>query len=289
MIHRFVSQLSIALSFFVLMSCTQISRAQEKAKDPDNYDGDRKTATVKDPANFYQNGKRLYSGPQAGEKLPTLDVVGVGGKLDEKDFDAAELSNETPILIALIDDSELGGKTTYFLGQLSETIEQHASGKFRTIVIYVGDDPETIQKEVASVRKYLPKHLMVAYARSGRDGPGSYGLNRNVPVTMIVAHKRKVLHNFSFGQHVFQIDPYVAGGVAEALKVDRKTFISWLAKKSGDKKMMSKESTIDAWVGWAKKASPDEVSEALASQKFAKLSNKEQAAIKKAIDNLTGK
>ena len=243
---------------------------------------------VKDPTQFYASGKRLFSGTQRGEKLPQLNVVGVGGDLNKKEFDAAAFTDDSPVLLAFIDDSELGGKTTYYLGKLSDAIKSNASKRLRIVLVYVGDDPEKIQKEVAGVRKYLPMKLTIAYSRDGRDGPGALGLNRNVPVTMILAHQRKVLHNFAFGQHVFQIDPHVAGAVAEAVGADHKTLAKWLTK--GDKKdsMMNKMSVVNAWVGWAKNAKSDEIADALKSDKFADLSENQQLAIKKAIRKLAG-
>ena len=61
-----------------------------------------------------------------------------------------------------------------------------------------------------------------------REGPGIYGLNRNVAMTIIVAKDSRVLHNFAFTQPMLYPDPYVVGAIAEAIGVERETVAGWL-------------------------------------------------------------
>jgi hypothetical protein len=70
----------------------------------------------------------------------------------------------------------------------------------------------------------------IGYAPEGRDGPGAYGLNRNVPMTIIIADAEgKVLYNFPFlGIPPDVPDPHVLGALAAAVGEDRETIDSWL-------------------------------------------------------------
>lgn len=246
-------------------------------------------AVVKDPAEFNSSGgERLYSGPQTGERLPALTVVGVGGKNDGKEFDPIQTAGDDPVLLALIDGSELGRKTTYFLGKLSEAVRANSSSNMQFSLVYFGDDPAVLEKQIEAVDNYLPDSLVSSYSKNGRDGPGNYGLNRKVPVTIILGKSGKVLHNFAFGQHVFEIDPHVAGAVAQAIGTERKTLANWLSKadkkySANSGKMMKSEGAVGAWIAWGEKASGDEIEAALASEKFLSLPKESQIKIRKAL------
>ena len=74
----------------------------------------------------------------------------------------------------------------------------------------------------------LPEVITLGVSREGREGPGSYGLNRNVSMTVLVAREGKVLHNFAFQQPLLTVDPHVLGGIAEAIGEKRETVQGWL-------------------------------------------------------------
>ena len=65
-------------------------------------------------------------------------------------------------------------------------------------------------------------------SKDGRDGPGAYGLNRNVSMTVIVAKDGKVTRNFVFPQSMLYPDPHVLGALAEVLGEKRETMSAWL-------------------------------------------------------------
>lgn len=244
--------------------------------------------TVADPADFKRSGGRpLFSGPQSGEKLPPLTLTGIGGKFDGKVFDPIEIAKGKPQLLVLMDDSDVGGKTSYYLDRFAKQVAKNSEGALFTTLVLLGDDPAVMESRINQYRKYVGDQLTIGYSKLGRDGPGNYGLNRQVPVTMIIAKRGVVVHNFAFQNHVFQIDPFMAGAVAEAMNVKRKTMASWLAE--ADKTKMTTKSMTGAWIGWAKEASPEEVEEALKSKKFRDLPMRDQKEIKEAIQNFAKK
>ena len=77
----------------------------------------------------------------------------------------------------------------------------------------------------------------------GRDGPGAYGLNRDFPLTIIVADAEgNVLHNFPFREVPPDFpNPNVLGGLADAVGEDRETVDSWL------------NNNISAWMDYHRK------------------------------------
>ncbi len=81
-----------------------------------------------------------------------------------------------------------------------------------------------------SIWEFFNLAYRIGYAPEGRDGPGAYGLDRNVPMTIILADAEgKVLYNFPF----LEIPPdvpnaHVLGGMAGVVGEDRETIDSWL-------------------------------------------------------------
>ena len=52
----------------------------------------------------------------------------------------------------------------------------------------------------------LPKNVPLGIAEGGQEGPGAYGLNRNVAITILVAKEGKVVANFALVQPSLQAD-----------------------------------------------------------------------------------
>ncbi|MEM9587568.1 MAG: hypothetical protein AAGA03_09825, partial [Planctomycetota bacterium] len=86
----------------------------------------------------------------------------------------------------------------------------------------------------------LPEAYQLAVSPDGREGPGSYGLNRNVALTMLFAKDGQVIHNLSMVQPMLYTDPHVIGALADLVEADHKTVLTWLqdGSKTGASKMM---------------------------------------------------
>ena len=62
--------------------------------------------------------------------------------------------------------------------------------------MFLSDDPAALKQ----ITQHVPENVLVGISPDGREGPGNYGLNRNVAQTIIIAKDGKVLHNFAFTQ-----------------------------------------------------------------------------------------
>ena len=71
----------------------QQKRAEMKGNQK-NYEDDQ-SVKVLDPAGFNTSQEsQLFSGPQSGEKLPSLAVTGIDGEIDGKTFDITAMADE---------------------------------------------------------------------------------------------------------------------------------------------------------------------------------------------------
>ncbi len=188
----------------------------------------RQVLKVSDPAGFQKLQKKaIFSGPQAGENLPVLRVTGTHGRFEGKEFDpVAKAAGKPQILIFLSGDSD--DKPLYWIGDALTRLVGRPTKGLQTCVVYLGDNRTKIRKLAKQADKPKPKGTLIGYSKDGRDGPGAYGLNRHVAMTIIVARKGKVTHNFAFAQPPFYSDPHVLGGVADVIGVERNTFANWL-------------------------------------------------------------
>ena len=84
-------------------------------------------------------------------------------------------------------------------------------------VLFLGDSPDTLTQQASRIVPHIPDNVLLAVSPDGREGPGNYGLNRNVAQTILTVKNGKVLHNFALAQPMLSPDPYVLGGIAELI------------------------------------------------------------------------
>jgi len=194
---------------------------------------------VKDPAGFAKlQGEPLFSGPQPGEKLPPFAATGVGGTIDGKEFDPAALAGDKPQVLVFQDDSRVGLRGLYGLKNSLSRIANESDEGLRLAAVFLSDDASSILERVA---RLASEDFLIGVSKDGRDGPGAYGLNRNVAQTIIIAKDGKVLYNFPFAQPLLYPDPYVLGAIAEVLGEDRETLAKWLIEGQREAQQMREE------------------------------------------------
>ena len=95
--------------------------------------------------------------------------------------------------------------------------------------VLLNDDPAGAIRFAKNISGRLNRQIdVLAYSPDGRDGPGAYGLNRNVSQTILFASDGEVRHNFVFAQGMLYPDPHVLGALAELLGQERETLAGWL-------------------------------------------------------------
>ena len=211
-----------------------------------------KSIKVKDPEGFYANQKnRLFSGPQSGEKLPPFQVKGIDGKK----FDITAQADGKPIVLFLQDSNGVGIKglvnATRVLLKIDSIHKRRMSTKTKISnqglhigVVILADDIEELPEWAQQMFKdEMPDVIKKGISQDGREGPGSYGLNRNVSQTVIVVKDGKVLHNFAFVQPMLYADSHLLGAVAQAIEIESAQLEKWLNEVSHDTSKKEMKST----------------------------------------------
>jgi hypothetical protein len=85
-----------------------------------------------------------------------------------------------------------------------------------TGVIFLDDDATAAQERVTRMKHALTEGVTTGVSVDGREGPGSYGLNRNVTLTILVGKGNKVTANYALVQPSLQVDlPKILASVIE--------------------------------------------------------------------------
>ena len=208
---------------------------------------------VEDPTSFERSVEnRIFSGPQPGEKLPSLKVTGIRDRLDGTTFDITTKADRKPLVLFLQDTNAVGVKGLVNVSKLllkidafqkrhSKATDAEKSNQGIQIgVVFLADSLDTLPDWAHDMlNEEISNEILTGISPDGREGPGSYGLNRNVAQTVIVAKDGKVLHNFAFTQPMLYSDPHFLGAVADAIGADASTLEKWLnddaAKRRSEK------------------------------------------------------
>ena len=199
-----------------------------KAMDRKQQYENHRQVRIADPKNFTTSQeKQVFSGPQPGEKLPPLKATGIRGTVKDKTFDFIDKAAGQPLLLLLQDESGVGLRGLYDISRMVEKIANESKQELQMSVVFLSNDTAALKQ----ITQHVPKNVLVGISPDGREGPGSYGLNRNVSQTVIIANEGKVLHNFAFTQPLLFADPHVLGAIADIIQEQPETVAKWLNEK----------------------------------------------------------
>lgn len=193
----------------------------------------RRKVEVKDPDDFKKNREKIvYSGPQPAEKLPSLMATVINGIDEGKTIDFIAKANGKSHILVLQDETPLGLRGLVAFTNILEQISKKSKQEFHIQVVFLGDSPEALFQHASKIVPHIPENILLGTSPDGREGPGSYGLNRNMAQTVITAKNGIVLHNFPLAQPMLSPDPYVLGAVSELIEEKPDTLEKWLNVKN---------------------------------------------------------
>ena len=203
----------------------------ERRRDEGRRRYQRDKVTVKDPTEFKTEGKQIFSGPQAGEKLPKCKAIGLAGENKGKEFDPTAPGADGLQVIIFEDESGVAIRGLFGVSDAVGKINRKSKKDIHTAVVFLSDDEQKINQFARVFPRLLERGVdSISFSQDGRDGPGAYGLDRTVSQTVILAKKGKVVRNFAFPQGMLYADAHLLGGIAELVGEDRETVAAWLAE-----------------------------------------------------------
>lgn len=156
----------------------------------------------------------VFSGPQPGEKLPQFTfrqvLAGPAGEL----LDPVSTADGHPLVLIFIHD--VNRQSISFARVLAGYTASRRADGVRTAVVLLDDDASAAEDRVRRISHALAPDVPTGVSVDGREGPGSLGLNRNVTLTVLIAHQNAVTASFALVQPSLQADlPKVLQAVVE--------------------------------------------------------------------------
>jgi len=147
----------------------------------------------------------VFSGPQVGEKLPGFQVRSLDGERAGQELDLVALADGKPVLLIFVHEITRPG-----LG-LTNTVMRFAASRAESGLlagcVFLTDDVTKTETWAKRVRSNLfIKGTWATVSLDGLEGPGAYGLNRNVTLTVVIAQQNRVTANFALVQPSEQAD-----------------------------------------------------------------------------------
>lgn len=157
----------------------------------------------------------IFSGPQVGEKLVPFKVRGVFDDEAGKELDFVTQADGKPILLIFVHDvNRLSISLTRVLSLYGVS---RAKDGLTSGIVWLSADATEAENTLKRIRHGLqamgksnsevkPAQASVGISLEGAEGPGSYGLNRNVMLTVLVGKGNTVTANFALVQPSLQVD-----------------------------------------------------------------------------------
>ncbi len=139
----------------------------------------------------------VFSGPQIGEKLPSLKVNIIYGKGASGTQDFVELASGRPTLLVIVCGTN---RPAASLTRCLMNYAEMQGEKLFAGAVYLDADPSAAEQYLRQTPSWWGVGVPLGISLDGAEGPGSYGFNRNVNVTVLVADKNRVVSNFSLIQ-----------------------------------------------------------------------------------------
>lgn len=146
----------------------------------------------------------VFSGPQVGEKLPPFTMRAIVGQDAGKGVDLVARADGKPTLLIFVHE-----RTRPTFGLANALMRFASTRKSAGLVrgmIFLTDDATQTETWMNRIPQYFVKDAPVGISTDGAEGPGAYGLNRNVALTVLVGVEGQVTANFALVQPSVQAD-----------------------------------------------------------------------------------
>lgn len=160
---------------------------------------------------------KVFSGPQPGEKLSSFKANGVFDDQAGKELDLVKDAGGKPLVLVFVHEFNRPSLGT-IRAVMSYAAPKAKDSKLVAGVVMLSADTTATEELLKRARQALPKDVPITISPDGLEGPGAYGLNRQMTLTVLVAKEGKVTSNFALVQPSVQADaPKIAAAIADAL------------------------------------------------------------------------
>lgn len=155
--------------------------------------------------------EKIFSGPQPGEKLRSFKVETEAGK----ELTLLADPKDTPRVIVFV--HELTRPAMQLMRPVDVYAKKMSAEGLEIHFVWLTADKAKTAQFMERAKKSLQLEGPMSISLDGIEGPGNYGLNRKVAVTILVARGDKVAANFAIVQPNETDAPKVGAAIAKLL------------------------------------------------------------------------
>ena len=158
----------------------------------------------------------VFSGPQVDEKLTSFVARGVLGDEAGQEFDLIAEAKGKPVAIIFVHNVTRPsiGLTRLIMNYCAKRSGDGMHGG----VVFLSNDPTETENLIKRASHALPTKVPIGISVDGPEGPGAYGLNRDVTLTVLIGKENKVTANHALMQPSVQADaPKIAKSIVDVL------------------------------------------------------------------------
>ena len=141
---------------------------------------------------------QVFSGPQKGEKLGQFQAQHLLSDEADLKFDLIKSADGGRVLLIFI--HELTRPSLGLARAVSEYAVKDREKKMKAAIIFLTSDVTETKTWANRAKRALPKNVLLGVYDKGEEGPGSYGLNRKMTVTVLIGNDNKVVENYALVQ-----------------------------------------------------------------------------------------
>ena len=171
------------------------------------------TASLVSSAGTGSANEPVFSGPQPGEPVLPLTIAGVYDDQAGKLMDPVEAAGDQPLLLVFVHSLTRPGMA--LTRGLAGYADQLGEDRVSAAIVWLDDDRAKAEAFLKRARRSLSLTVPVGISVDGGEGPGAYGLNRNVELTVLVIDEKQVVANFALVQPSVSEGPGIAAKLAK--------------------------------------------------------------------------
>ena len=126
----------------------------------------------------------VFSGPQPSERLVPFKIKGVLGDSGGKALEVASNDDDKPVVILFV--HEITRPSIGLVRAVAGYAKKRQKDDLKCSVVFLGKDATALGTRIKRASHAMPKNGQLGISVDGLEGPGAYGLNRNVAITAVV-------------------------------------------------------------------------------------------------------
>lgn len=146
----------------------------------------------------------VFSGPQSGETVARFELRSLSSHDAGKQVDYVSKANGKPLLLVFVHD--LNRQSIAMVRNLTTYSAKRLGDGLQTGVILLSNDANDTEKNFQRMKHAFNSETPTGVSLEGLEGPGRYGLNRLVMLTILLSKDDKVVANYALVQPSLQVD-----------------------------------------------------------------------------------